>query len=364
MTLSDIGLKTRRGGEISIHFGKIVTTNLWDEKGWYQITDSDVIDKLKHIRLANKNGDKETQMKLIRSILETYATPDSIGTPCFKKGGDHKTLSDVFGTSAPVKLNMNESTRGVGGMQEEAPKPTTVNNNREKKLAVSTKLLQFFSEFAFDPAIRFVNTLANSKRYDRGREYISNYMTLCDHPDKDGIIEKTKSDEFKMICQELFECATGNVVNKRLEIYFGPAGTGKTTKAINKYPEAKVTVCNEMMDSTDLMKTFAFNDESGNPVFKPSSLQEDMINGKPHILDEMNLLPLSSLRYLQGILDGKKEIEFEGKTITIADGFKIIGTMNLIVNGQVFNLPEPIVDRASVLESYSVNPDILADYAF
>lgn len=189
-------------------------------------------------------------------------------------------------------------------------------------------------------------------------------MSLCDHPDKDSICEKIKSDEFKTICENMFKCASGNKVNNRLEIYYGPAGTGKTTAAVNKYPEAKVTVCNENMDSTDLMKTFSFNDENGNPVFKPSSLQIDMIEGNPHILDEINLLPLSSLRYLQGILDGKKEIEFEGKTIKIADGFKIIGTMNLIVNGQVFNLPEPIVDRASVLESYEVSANILADYAF
>ena len=176
--------------------------------------------------------------------------------------------------------------------------------------------------------------------------------------------EKIKSDEFRNLCNDLFACKSGNVVNKRLEIYYGPAGTGKTTEAIAKYPDAKVTVCNETMDSTDLMKTFSFNDENGNPVFKPSALQEDMIAGRPHILDEINLLPLSSLRYLQGILDGKKEIEFEGNLIQIADGFKIIGTMNLIVNGQVFNLPEPIVDRASVLKSYESNSNILADYAF
>ena len=143
-------------------------------------------------------------------------------------------------------------------------------------------------------------------------------------------------------------------------IYYGPAGTGKTTAAMIKYPASAITVCNETMDSDDLMRVFDFNDESGNPVFKPSSLQEDMVNGRVHILDEINLLPMSSLRFLQGILDNKTEIEYHGERIPIKEGFKIVGTMNLVVNGQVFNLPEPIVDRAEQLYNCKTNASLLA----
>ena len=342
----DLTRKTKRGGVVSIHFGKIVTTNLWDKFGWYQITDQDAIDMLCEIRKAVYHGDIVAEQDLVEKLMGKYPLPTLIGVPHRRE-----TKDTIPASKEPDPV-----------VKQGAPAPLEVDQTFKRATAAS--LIQFFSEFTFNPAIRFANTLANTKSYRNAKTYVSNYMSLCDHPDKDSIVEKIKSDEFRTICENMFKCASGNQVNSRLEIYYGPAGTGKTTAAIAKYPDAKVTVCNENMDSTDLMKTFSFNDENGNPVFKPSVLQEDMIAGRPHILDEINLLPLSSLRYLQGILDGKKEIEFEGKTIPIAPGFKIIGTMNLIVNGQVFNLPEPIVDRASVLESYEVNPDILADYAF
>ena len=64
-----------------------------------------------------------------------------------------------------------------------------------------------------------------------------------------------------------------------------------------------------------------------------------MEQGKAIVLDEINLLPFDSLRFLQGILDGKSEIIYKGNVITIAEGFQVIATMNLVVNGTVFNLP-------------------------
>ena len=67
-----------------------------------------------------------------------------------------------------------------------------------------------------------------------------------------------------------------------------------------------------------------------------------------------NLLPFESLRFLQTILDGKTEFIYKGKTVKIVDGFKIIGTMNLVVNGCTYGLPEPLVDRAEDLRKYSL----------
>ena len=356
----DLCIKSMRGGKISIHFGKETTTNLWDEYGWYVITDEAAIEMLKKFKSIWYEKDQIAQRDAIKSA---FPTPTSIGHPYRRSAVGAPRPATVEIESKPfeeiLEEMLNESSKTP---EAEAPKEEPITPLFKKNAAKD--LIKFFSEFTFIPAIRFTNTLANCMDYATATKYVNNYMDLCDHPDKNAIADKIKSDEFKSICDRIFKCASGNKVNNRLEIYYGPAGTGKTTDAIKAYPDAKVTVCNELMDSTDLMKTFSFNDENGHPVFKPSTLQEDMIAGRPHILDEINLLPLSTLRYLQGILDGKKQIEFEGKIIDIAEGFKIIGTMNLIVNGQVFNLPEPIVDRAAVLNKYDINENILADCAF
>ena len=80
-----------------------------------------------------------------------------------------------------------------------------------------------------------------------------------------------------------------------------------------------------------------------------------MEQGKAIVLDEINLLPFDSLRFLQGILDGKSEIIYKGNVITIAEGFQVIGTMNLVVNGTVFNLPEPLVDRCSEIREFTLS---------
>ena len=340
MDLSHI--KTKRGAVVSIHFGKITTTNLWSDFGWYEITDGPTLDDLRQVKMCEINEEFAKQKEIIDRLLTK--DPDSIGHP-------YRRTS--------VRPSMEGAPRPSTSSEE--VKEEIIDKNFKEK--VCDRLIKFFKDFTFIPAIRFVNTLANQANVNAAQNYISCYMNLCDHPDKNEINDKIKSDEFKYILMDLLKCKTDKKVNNRLEIYYGPAGTGKTTAAINKYPDAAVTVCSEMMDSTDLMKVFSFNDENGNPVFKPSTLQLDMIEGRPHILDEINLLPMSTLRYLQGILDGKKEIEFEGKKIEIKDGFKIIGTMNLIVNGQVFSLPEPIVDRAAELNCSEINNKNLANYA-
>lgn len=97
----------------------------------------------------------------------------------------------------------------------------------------------------------------------------------------------------------------------------------------------------------------------GKAHFTPSSLQKAMVEGKTITLDEINLLPFESLRFLQSILDNKTEFEYKGSIIKIAEGFKIIGTMNLIVNGTVYGLPEPLIDRAANLKEYKLTADSL-----
>ena len=47
------------------------------------------------------------------------------------------------------------------------------------------------------------------------------------------------------------------------------------------------------------------------------------------------------------------------KEINYVDGFTIIGTMNLIVNGMAFGLPEPLVDRCSDIQKFVLKAEDL-----
>lgn len=99
----DLSLKTKRGGVISIHFGKIVTTNLWDDYGWYQITMPEVIEKLNAIRHAKRFGELERESTLVGELLTAYPNPNSIGMPYRRevKTSSFEAYSESAGPGAP-----------------------------------------------------------------------------------------------------------------------------------------------------------------------------------------------------------------------------------------------------------------------
>lgn len=220
------------------------------------------------------------------------------------------------------------------------------------------KLINFFSEFDFEPNFRFVNTFARIcyKNKNLAKDYIKNYFALTDNPYASSISEKMKSAEFTDICQNISVQEPTKCINNRFKLYYGSQGTGKTTEAL-KETEGRCMVCHSAMLPNDLMEDFKFVD--GKAEFTPSALQIAMTNGYSITLDEINLLPFESLRFLQSILDGKKEIIYKGKTIEIKDGFKIIGTMNLTVNGSTYSLPEPLVDRCEDIKKYQLTAENL-----
>lgn len=217
------------------------------------------------------------------------------------------------------------------------------------KLTVCEKLINFFKDVNFEPNFRFVNTLA--RHVYNAREYICNYFKLTDNANTADITEKTKSQEFKQLIEELKHIPLTSTVNNRFKIYYGSQGTGKTTTAL-KETNNVVIICHSAMLPSDLLEDFTF--ENGQATFKHSVLWKAMEEGTKICLDEINLLPFESLRFLQSILDNKSEICYKGQTIHIKDGFQIIGTMNLVVNGNVFNLPEPLVDRALDLREFNL----------
>lgn len=221
-----------------------------------------------------------------------------------------------------------------------------------------SNIIKFFSEFQFVPSFRFVNSLVNNviKSKQNAVDYIQNYFRLFDSPYANEIVDKVGSPEFKTILECLEKATPTQVINDRLKVYFGPAGTGKTTNAMKETNNLCV-VCNSSMLPADLMEDFTFDD--GKAAFHPSALARCMQEGKPIVLDEINLLPFDSLRFLQGVFDGKPEFQYKGETIKINSGFKVIGTMNLTVNGVSFALPEPLVDRCQEIKEFKLTADDL-----
>lgn len=212
-------------------------------------------------------------------------------------------------------------------------------------------LIKFFSEFRIEPSIRFINTLLRTK--DK-KQYVMNYFTLCDHPAAKEVAHKLKSDEWKYLEDKLKYVPT-EAVNKHLVIYEGPAGTGKTTLACS---QAKYCiVCSSDMTCKDLLQDFNFED--GKATFKKSDLWLAIENGETIVLDEINLLPNDARQFLQGLTDGKESVDFLGNTIKIHPNFKVIGTMNLVVNGMSFPLSEPLVDRCAEIREFHLTADDL-----
>lgn len=247
--------------------------------------------------------------------------------------------------------------------QEVEDKEKILEKKKEKCVEGIGKLMKFMSEFSFEPNFRFVNTLnkeaVNSKA--DAINYINNYFRLTDNSFADDVKEKMKSSEFDSIISLISEYKSEKSVNSRLKIYYGSQGTGKTTRAMNE-SSGRCMVCHSAMLPSDLMEDFKFED--GKATFIPSALQNAMTNGDVIVLDEINLLPFESLRFLQSILDGKKEFLYKGKTINIKDGFKVIGTMNLVVNGCTYALPEPLVDRCESIKEFKLTAEMLSKAIF
>lgn len=254
---------------------------------------------------------------------------------------DSGAIGDIFA----------EIAGGVKADAEESGIPMTEEEILTKAL---DEMMNFFSEFQFEPNFRFVNTFSKNlkKSKAKAKEYVQSYFELTDSPYTNDVREKMKSKEFSQILDEMSATAPTHSVNNRFKLYYGSQGTGKTTIA-QKETDNRCVVCNSSMLPADLMEDFVFTD--GKATFQKSMLWNCMENGEPLVMDEINLLPFDSLRFLQGILDGKTEFQYKGVTVHINDGFEIIGTMNLTVNGMTYGLPEPLVDRCAEMKKFKLS---------
>lgn len=257
---------------------------------------------------------------------------------------------------------MTSDSNKVGISATDSTDNTTTNTvdiNQLKRLVANIK--SFFSEFSAETSIRMINTMAFMTKERDIKDYVASYYRLQDHPIADNIIEKTKSQEFSAICNGLINITPSKRVNTRLSIYYGEPGTGKTTLAMkgDDNTTRTVIVCRSDMLPADIMEDFDFVD--GKATFKKSAFWKAMENGETIVLDEINLLPLETTRFLQGLLDGKPSITYKGVDININEYFSVIGTMNLAVNGEVRALPSPLVDRANELREFKATDEFLIE---
>ena len=338
----ETGLFTKRGAPISVHFGKIVTTNLWNDS-WVEITSVEVIAKLKSCRFFSDFDDVRTAYP---SIVPAYGRP-------YVRGPRPATAEAYTTESKPEDPTVEQPAGPEPEVDIQAFRTKAVHDLR-----------QFFREFAFEPAARFVNSLARCANFKAAKAYVSGYVKLCNNPDAAAVQDKIKSAEFDMIWKNVSKYPPEKQINNRMDCLFGPPGAGKTVAAVTMYPDAPVVTCNASILPDELLRTFDFNDENGNPVFKKSTLRECMETGKPIIFDEINLLSFDCLRLLQTLTDSKEVFNYNGEDVHILPGFKIVGTMNLTVNGQTYGLPEPLVDRCATIAEYTLEDKDLASYAY
>lgn len=270
-----------------------------------------------------------------------------VADPCFS--ATFPFVAQLFTPSDAVEAIEN-AVEAIAELTDEEKKAKVIEGLKH--------LMDFFKEFDFEPNFRFVNTLALNlkKSMKSAKDYINNYFELIDSPYTNEINAKVKSKEFSSLLKEIQFVAPTKVVNHRFNLYYGSQGTGKTTIAM-KESGANPIVCNSSMLPSDIMEDFVFVD--GKATYKPSAFWRAMVEGRTIVMDEINLLPYDTLRFLQGILDNKSAFTYKGNDIEIHEDFKIIGTMNLTVNGMTYGLPEPLVDRCAVTKKFTLSAEDL-----
>lgn len=219
----------------------------------------------------------------------------------------------------------------------------------------------FLSDFQHRPQARFLNSIARLETVEAIREYVSGYFALSGSEYANDVPAKLESAEAAELMERTVKATPNVKINTRLAIYYGEPGGGKTTEAIRENPGAEIVVCDSAMTPDELFRGFTFED--GKPVFKGSALRRAMESGRTVILDEINLLTSDCLRALQTITDRKTEVVIGTEEITIKPGFRVLGTMNLEVNGQICSLPTPLVDRAGVIRHFEATPEAAAAFA-
>lgn len=219
------------------------------------------------------------------------------------------------------------------------------------RFEVYDKIITFCKDFELKPDPRTMNSLIYAKDIDN---LLIDFMQLTNYDSElvDMAKSKFKSAEWKEIKKQLkLIKPTHDQINQRLAIYYGSAGTGKTTTAIQEYPEAVKIVGSASQDPDDLFTRF----DPSSKDYVLTEIGNAMIDGKPIIIDEGNLFNQVVWQRLQGCLDNTNKVSDRNRELTIKDGFKVIVTMNLETNLGKTPLPNPVVSRAKEIRNFDLN---------
>lgn len=331
---------------VSFTRGGFIITDIWGS-GLRVITDPRLAKTI--LAVKDKSGKKGVQSA---AIWNDVAEADQEKVSVMYVYNDIK--GKTFKIDDEAEIGDTGPSSNAGQAEPEAPKKVD-----GTKLVNSWK--KFFSEFGhFNPQARFINSIARCKTVPELKEYVVGYFSLTNNSYLNELKEKVKCSEFRDLAEETIGI-TEKVINNRLEVYYGEPGGGKTTTAIKDNPGAQVVICHASMSPDELFRGFDFED--GKPTFKPCPVKEAMKAGQVVILDEINLLNEDCRRALQAICDGKDRVMINNEEIEIKPGFKIIGTMNLVVDEMVFGLPAPLVDRCEKIREFSMTPSMVASLA-
>ena len=260
---------------------------------------------------------------------------------------------DLKGTSAPAA--QPKRTEQKPAKRESKPEAATSQPTAPTKLSkaqmdandqIAKGLIRLCDGFGFAIDPRTINTL---KYADDPAAFIVKAMEL------EGFDETLTKDAAKQCTNgeavELFKAAKAapsmsGKINKRLEVFYGPAGTGKTTLALSENPSAKVMAGSAGLDPDDLFTII----DPATKKWAKTDLAIAMERGEPIIIDEINLYNAVVLQRLQAVTDNKAAIVDRAIELPIADGFKIVATMNLETNMGKTPLPDPLVSRCARIE--------------
>ena len=218
-------------------------------------------------------------------------------------------------------------------------------------------LKSFMKDFYYELDNRQINVLLSQDAPDC-INYIKSCMILSgvDENIVADLDNKSKSIEWENLNNRIIEWRNLNftkAVNKRLQIFFGKPGLGKTTEAHriavmhDKLADARNVLT--FQASMGLMAEDLFS--AYNPVSKRYELTAIGIaakEGRCVIIDEVNNLNPDCLRVLQTLLDNSKTLNDNHGfgDIEIKEGFMVIFTMNEKTNDGRFTLPDALISRA------------------
>lgn len=351
------GIETVRGGKIMLHRQKdgSIRTNIFGQ--WEVLKDTKELELAIEITKLDKTkkdySDKVIELLALRNMEKIEISPK------LSNATQVQLAEEVIDSKPYVKEEIEIKPKTI------YPKIDYTKDELEFMQETIDEYIEFSKDLEFEPSIRNINcfTYACQKSLKFAQDYYVNRLKIVGG-EWELANEKVKSDEFALLVEKFALIRmSGNVINERLKIYFGIPGGGKTTQAL-KEASNNCILCNSSMLPSDLIEDFKLKDGKGNLI--PSPLRHAIEYGEKIVLDEIGTLTLDCLRMLQGLTDNKQYFKYKDEIIRINEGFQIIGTMNLFVNGTSYPLTEALGDRIcwDGLQEFKLTSKKILDLAY